>query len=227
MLDIKLTYAVNDDVNILTVTDATGAYSASNTGGWGAPNTARNDVALVLFAEYQPYEKDSVNLSLTTALNPVVLYDPAYQNDEVSEYTFTYTLDGWYKFSLVAVPTSNGTPEENDIIYDTVEEELRIYKTDTFVALESADWQFLKDEQYESLIQENLLFPKLIIQRNCQLEKYIACMECTSCKCEKIKEEYVRLDALIQASDYRFASQKENEAQRMIEKLTKEYNCCN
>ncbi len=52
-------------------------------------------------------------------------------------------------------------------------------------------------------------------------------MECTSCKCEEIKEQYVRLDALIQGPDYRFHSQKQNEAQKMTEKLTKEYKCCN
>ena len=226
-LEIKLNTLINDAVTQLTINDTTGEYTVNNNGGWGNPNTERNSIALVLYAKYKPYEKDALNLSISSALSPVVLYDNSYTNSESSTYSMSYNADGWYQFYLVAIPTSNGTPNENDIIYNTVDEELQIYKTDSFTALQSSDWDYLTDDEiYELGFKEELLFYKLITQRNCQLEKYITCMECTSCKCDKIKEEYVRLDALIQASDYRFASSKQSEAQRMIEKLTKEYNCC-
>lgn len=226
-LEIKLKYSVNNEVTQITVEDETGAYSVNNTTGWGTPNTERADVALVLYAKYNPYEKDPINLSLTKALTPVVLYDNSYLNTEKSTYSMSYHADGWHQFYLIAIPTTNGAPVENDIIYNTVSEELQIYKSGSFTALQSADWDnLLNEEKYTLTLLEDLIFSKLILQRNCQLEKYISCMECTSCKCEPIKEEYVRLNALIQASDYRFHSDKQSEAQRMIEKLTKEYNCC-
>lgn len=226
-LEIKLKYSVNDSVTSITVEDITGAYSVNNTTGWGSPNTERSNIALVLYSKYRPYEKDAINLSLTKASSPIVLYDNLYLNTEQSTYSLNYHADGWHQFYLIAVPTSNGTPLENDIIYNTSLSQLQIYKSGSFVTLEAVDWDNLIDEtKYELGFLEDLIFAKLIIQRNCQLEKYISCMECTSCKCEQIKEDYVRLDALIQASDYRFHSDKQSEAQRMIEKLTKEYNCC-
>jgi hypothetical protein len=226
-LEIKLKYSINDAITQILVEDITGAYDLNNLTGWGTPNTQRNAVALVLYAKYLPYEQTAKNLSLLNALSPMVLYDNSYLNTEASTYSLSYHADGWYQFYLTAVPTSNVSPEENDIIYNTSSEELEIYKTDAFVALTSADWEYLIDEEkYELGFLEDILLPKLIVQRNCQLEKYINCMECTACKCETIKEDYIRLNSLIQAVDYRFHSDKQNEAQKMTEKLTKDYKCC-
>ena len=225
-LELKLEYTINDTVTQIVVTDKTGVYDVNNLGGWGSPNTERADIALILYAKYNPYEKTPLNLSIQNAVSPVVLYDNSYLNSEISTYSLTYHADGWYQFYL-AVANTTPTNLENNIYYSTVLSKLQIYKTSAYVDLTSADWNYLSDDAYHTVVLlEDILMPKLVVQRNCQLEKYITCMDCTACKCEQIKEEYVRLNALIQGSDYRFHSDKQAEAQRMVEKLTKQYNCC-
>lgn len=227
-LEIKLKYTINDNVSQIQIEDVTGAYTINNLTGWGSPNIERDSVALVLYAKYRPFEQTPVNLSVKKALSPMALYNPAYENNAESIYDLKYYLDGWYQFYLVAVETSNNSPLENDIIYDTVLQKLQIYKQAYgFIDLSDIEWDYLTDDsKYTYGFFEEILLPNLVLQRNCQLEKYIACMECTSCKCETIKEDYSRLHALIQATDYRFHSDKQNEAQKMTEKLIKDYKCC-
>ena len=41
---LNLSVCTKDNCNVLSVTDITGGYSASNTGGWGTPNSDRTDV---------------------------------------------------------------------------------------------------------------------------------------------------------------------------------------
>jgi hypothetical protein len=202
-LALKLKYAITTDKTKLVVADDTGIYNVNNPGGWGAPNINRNETGLLCYVSYQPYDKPLINLSATNAISPIFLYDTNYINAEVSEFEFNYIADGWYRIALIAI-----TEEE-------------------YANLTPADFESLiNSEEYLNVFLEDIPMVNLITQKNCQSEKFFECLQCTTCKCDQIKEELVKIDALIQATDYRFHSAKQFEAQRMVETLTKQYKCC-
>jgi hypothetical protein len=202
-LELKLKYAITTDRTKLVVADDTGVYSVNNTGGWGTPNINRNSIGLLCYVSYQPYDKPLINLSATQAISPIFLTDPAYLNTEISEFEFNYIGDGWYRIALIAMTQAQ------------------------YNLLTPADFEdLINSEEYTNVYLEDIPMVNLITQKNCQSEKYFDCLQCTTCKCDQIKEELVKIDALIQATDYRFHSAKQFEAQRMVEILTKQYKCC-
>jgi hypothetical protein len=202
-LQLKVNYAITADKTKLIVSDATGVYTSNNVGGWGSPNSERNELGLFCYVSYQPFDKDLIDITSTQAISPVYLFDDTYLNSEVSTFEFNYAKDGWYRIALVALTEAE------------------------YAALEPAGYEALiNSELFPNVFLEDIIMVKLVTQKNCQAEKYIACLECTSCKCDQIKEELLKLDALIQAADYRFHSEKQFEAQKMVETLTKQYNCC-
>lgn len=224
-LELKYKYILNKQATELVVKDITGAYSASNLTGWGTPNTERNSVALVSYLRYQAYNKDLENISFEKPLQSV-RYDAGYTNSEESIFKYDYLKDGWYKAAIIAVPIENVTPEENDIIYSVFGGKLQIYKDSTWVDLISSDWEFLLDEtKYIVHDNQDILMGKIVLTRNCLTEKYIDCLQCSSCKCEQQKESLLEMNVYIQAADYRFYSSKEFEGQRMVEKITKMFKC--
>lgn len=197
-LELKLKYEITSDRSKLIVTDETGAYSASNLTGWGSPNSSRSSLGLYAYVTYQPYEGARITL---TPITPVFDINNSYPNSYKSEFQFNYYRDGWYRILLVAL-----TQEQ----YNEVDDPEELINSDT----------------YPNIFVEDIVLVNLIVQRNCLLEKYFECMQCTSCKCDIHKEELVKLDALIQATDYRFHSLKPYEAQKMTEQLTKQFKCC-
>lgn len=224
-LELKYKYILNKQADQLIVQDTTNAYSASNLGGWGVPNTERNSVALVSYLRYQGYNKPLENISFQHPENSV-LYNDSYLNSEVSDFIYPYTKDGWYKAALIAVPVENNAPEELDIIYSIPDVKLQIYKEDEWADLTSEDWeQLLNTEKYDLVDNQDILMGKIVLVRNCLTEQYIDCLQCTSCKCDTQKENLVQMNLYIQAADYRFYSGKEFEGQRMVEKIGVMFKC--
>lgn len=175
-MELTANIQITDDRQKIVITDTT---------DWEGQ---RNDFVLYCQVQYNPYDKDPVQIDLTTDNTSTT---------EESIFEAPYLKDGWYTVTLTAVPiASHPFPVES-----------------------------LPDEFDFTLINEIFLV-NLIVQRNCQLEKYFECLQCTSCKCEQIKEDLVKLESLIQATDYRFHSGKEFEAQKMTEQLTKQFKCC-
>lgn len=203
-LELKLKYAITTDRTKIVVSDDTGVYTENNLGGWGTPNLNRNEIGLLCYVSYQPYDKDLINLSFTQAISAIYLNDITYTNLEVSEFEFNYIGDGWYRIAIIAISQAD---------YD-------LLTPDDFESL-------INSETYTDVFLEDIPMVNLINQKNCQLEKYFNCLQCTTCKCDPIKEELVKITSLIQATDYRFHSLKQFEAQKMVETLTKQYKCCN
>jgi len=223
-LELKLEYSVDPNINTITVKEITGAYDINNLNGWGNPNTEKNSVAMVLYVTYQPYNSTEQNLSELYSGN-IYFYHPLAENNVDAYFSLPYTNDGWYKFTVTVVSLTE--INENRIFYDTVLQKLQIIKNGVPTDLALEDWVNLRDkDQYNSITLSEILLLKLVKQRNCQLEKYFECMLCSTCKCQNEREEYEKLNALIQATDYRFYSEKEFEAQRMVEFLTKQFKCC-
>lgn len=95
MIKYKLenTNTTNDLGSILYLKDSTGDYDAlTNVGGYGDPNTERSDVALFVTAYYVS----------TKSTLPVTIkgYDPLVATD----FVVNLTMDGWYKFNMLAFP---------------------------------------------------------------------------------------------------------------------------
>lgn len=197
-LALNFKYEITSDRTKLIVTDQTGVYSPNNLGGWGSPNTERSAVGLYCYVTYQPYNKP---LESVTAITPVFDISGSYTNDHQSIFEFNYSKDGWYRILLVAM-----TQEEYDAI--TNSEDL------------------INSEVFTNTYQEDILMVNLAVQYNCLLEQYFECLQCTSCKCQPIQEQATKLKLLIEATDYRFHSAKQNEAQKMLEALTLQYKCC-
>lgn len=196
-LEIKFNYAVTNDRTKLVITDTTGVYSVNNTTGWGTPNLNRGEVGLYCYVTYQPFDKP---LEIITPLTSVY-DDTEATNSYVSEFEFQFTKDGWYRMLLVAL-----TQEQYDAITDPED--------------------LINSGLYPNTYQEDIIMVNLAVQKNCLLEKYFECIQCTSCKCDVAKEDVSKLNLLIQATDYRFHSLKQFEAQKMVELLTKQYKCC-
>jgi hypothetical protein len=225
-VELKLDYSIDPEIKIITVKEITGAYTINNTTGWGSPNINKNSVALVLYATYQPYDKNVVNVSYISPEN-VYKYNAGISNNTDVYFTIPYDKDGWYKFNVVLVNVDTTTPTENLIYYNTALQKIQIFKSGVSGNLLESDWELLLNKDvYNSSTLSEILLLKLIKQRNCQLENYIDCTTCSSCKCQDTKEEYSKIDALIQATDYRFHTGKFYEAQRMTEILTKQFKCC-
>lgn len=223
-LDLRIEYSINAEVTEITVREFTGAYDINNEGGWGSPNPEKNEKALVLYARYFPYNKPVENLSFN---EDVVFYSDTIANNEDVFLTLPYTKDGWYKLKVSAIDVDPQNPQANRIYYITALGKLQIFKSGELIDLVEEDWELLHDETIYTFTELSIIpLFKLIQQRNCQLEKYFECMLCTSCKCQVEKETLIKLDFLIRATDYRFHSEKEYEAQRMTETLTKQYKCC-
>lgn len=108
---LNLSVCTKDNCKVLSVTDTTGGYSASNTGGWGTPNDDRTDVTA-----------SSIVITDSTGAT-VHTEDITSQTDPVDWYAnFTYedislTLsDGLYT-ATYSVTTATGTTETSVRFY--------------------------------------------------------------------------------------------------------------
>lgn len=105
-------FEVSENVggSILYLDDNTGDYEVSeNPGGYGAPNTARTDLALIVIVKYKATEAD------------VAIAASTYNPEVVTQFVFpTLNGDGWYQFNIYSVARKTGaeTPVTNDFVYD-------------------------------------------------------------------------------------------------------------
>lgn len=93
---------------VLNVEDTTGAYSASNLGGYGTPNPLRVDIALIILAYYKKVDGDIAV--------EFVSYNPL----TVTIFQGTYQNDGYYQFKIFAIDKVTvypGSPDEDDVVY--------------------------------------------------------------------------------------------------------------
>jgi hypothetical protein len=201
-LQLKVKYAISSDRKKLIVVDDTDAYAPNNETGWGTPNLNRNEIGVFCHVTYQAYDKPLQDLTTTQALTSTFLFDSTYTNSEKSTFEFNYVGDGWYMISLYAM-----TQEEyNSIDFDNLD-------------------QFLATGDFPQVYLEDIAMVNLIRHKNKLSEEYFKCLQCDDCNCEQPKENVLKLSILIQATDYRFHSGKQFEAQRMVETLLKQFKC--
>lgn len=113
-LQLKLTNTntVNAEGTRVYLKDDTGVYSLTNLGGYGAPNVARNTLALLLLATSKGSKGDV--LVSTEPYNPLT----------TGIFNVIVAKDGWYVFQLVSLPLYDvsllPTYTNGDILYDPI-----------------------------------------------------------------------------------------------------------
>lgn len=121
----------SQDGTIVYVNDETGDYDASsNTGGYGAPNTERTDLALIILGKYKASTGDT---SFSFAA-----YDP----EIVTQFSVTgLDTDGRHEYKVYSVPRSGteGAAVLNKFRYDFSTNQLERYNGSTWVTAANAD----------------------------------------------------------------------------------------
>lgn len=116
----------NQGGTILYLDDNTGAYEATeNPGGYGSPNTARADLALIVIAKYKASD-GAVSITADT-------YDP----EIVTQWVFDSDLqgDGHYEFNVYPVAKKAAQPATlNTFVYNFTSNQLERGNGSTFVA---------------------------------------------------------------------------------------------
>src|ERR1035437_11158340 len=100
--------SISADGTTLVFSAITGAYSAGNTGGYGAPNETR--ATLYLFA--------ACNLRKSTGREPIAI--PAFVAITASIWTVILSEDGWYELYLFGCYLWSAviTYQQGNIVYD-------------------------------------------------------------------------------------------------------------
>lgn len=107
------------------ISDETGTYNAiSNTGGYGAPNTARTDLALIILGKYKASIGDT-DLTFDT-------YNP----EVVTQFSVSgLTTDGYYQFKVYSVDRYVAQPPTlNTFVYDFTTHGLKRGNGSAFIA---------------------------------------------------------------------------------------------
>lgn len=120
----------SQDGTTIYVSDETGTYDAvSNPGGYGAPNTERDQLALVILGRLKGSTAD-------TELTP-----DAYDPESVTQFAFSgLTLDGYYQFKIYTVDKFVAQPATlNTFVYDFTGNQLQRGNGATFVSAEDEE----------------------------------------------------------------------------------------
>jgi hypothetical protein len=219
-IEIKTQLVVTQDLSKVQITDITGEYSASNEGGYGTPNLNRSDVALALVVERLTFKSNPEFITVT----PPISYNNSYTNTEESIFTFPYKVDGWYRIYSLVLPVDIETPVDGDVQYSSINDRVELYFNGEWT--ESNLENELSNGNLEITIKDELLVAKLIRQKNCAMDDYIECIQCSSCKCKDKLETVEKINAYIDAVVYMFNTDKRYEASRHLEKANKEFKCC-
>lgn len=202
-LELNVCYtATNADCTQFTITDNTGTYDINNnTGGYGAPNVDRADVALYLFG--YKYNEGEADTDITSILNNT---DP----ENVTYWEVANSSDGYYYFDAAAVNIW-------DIAATYVLDDLVFYQQELWKATTTStgsapsdvnsDWEAVPDLSAELDNTSLVGIQRYDMLYSCRAEICFAnvvheagaiCNECKDCK-GKALQLYMKLDVLMQS----------------------------
>lgn len=152
---LSQTFAITEaqDGTTITISDTTGDYSVTNTGGYGSPNTARTDVALIIIGKYKASTGDT-DMTFST-------YDP----ETVTAFVLPdLTLDGYYEFKIYTVDRFVAqSPTLNTFVYDFTENRLERGDGAAFVA---ATYSELEDNDVANITKAWPHIPELSLAKS-------------------------------------------------------------
>ena len=186
------------------VDDDTGDYNAmTNPGGYGTPNPARADLALIMIAYYAA---STGNTALT-----ITVYDP----ETVEQWIATNTdTDGHLEFSIYSVAKKTGSevPALNDFVYDFSANQLQRWNGSVWVSATSAD---LETYNAPATILDYPHIPELWRAKNNLAKLYI--LGCKSTKRDDLFKMIVNTNTMIDGVLALFAEHSYSQAQENIE----------
>ncbi len=144
----------SQDGTIIYITDETGEYDVvSNPNGYGGPNTAREDVALVILGKYK-----------ATAGDTDLTFD-AYDPETVTEFSVSnLDTDGYYQFLIYTVDKYVAqSPTLNTFVYNFSSDQLQRGNGSSFVSAEHSE---LEDNDIENNTEDWPHIPDLSRARN-------------------------------------------------------------
>ena len=111
-LSLKISVCQEQDCKSIKFSEATGAYSSSNTGGWGSPNPAIADASSAVLTITFPYNSSTTTVTIPSS----TLYPTFPTSTTTTEYTITSSTlalgsglqlpDGLYTFVYTVMTTS-------------------------------------------------------------------------------------------------------------------------
>jgi hypothetical protein len=224
----KVKYAVSVDVQTYRLTDITGEYSASNTGGWGSPNADLAQSALVFAVN----RKASTGDAFMSPVASQVVFNALATNATVTEVDFEFSNDGVLEMSLLVLPASG-----DGVTYLSGP---AIAEGDYFYWSSAGNliWQMVDSApvaitDYNSLVgltgdiiqvtEEDILLPQLAVKKQALYKEYRLERDKQCDRAKKLFDELLRLSQNIQGAIYAFYSELTVEAQDQVESMLEEY----
>ena len=235
-LSLSLEYKILVDGTKVYVTDKTGSYSATNTGGWGSPNYNLYDSCLLCL----PIRKGSSGDSLFEAVNPAsyYIYDISALNTEEKIFEFVFESDGVIDFCLMRLPvstnhttfTTGGSIANGDYyLYDGTSDGIYKKVGASYVLIDPADYKLIPYDtnvtsQYiVKTISSDITTPQLAIKAQSLYKDYIIERKKNCDDAEPLFQEILKLHEDIRGSYYTFWSNLPVEAQNQVEDLLDKY----
>lgn len=194
----------NQAATVFYPSDDTGDYSLTNPGGYGSPNTARADLAILLVVKYHP--------STATVALTVGTYDPK----TVTDWTVTGNgKDGHFSFTFYSVARKTGseTPVLNNFVYDFTGNQLQRWNGSSWVSATTADLE-TNDAAHKTIDYPSLGF--MFIAFNNLNKRFI--LGCKTMSRQDIQAAIVETAAMLNGTIALFAEGSFSQAQENIEK---------
>lgn len=214
--------ATNADCTEFTITDETGLYSVTNTGGYGTPNLDRADLALYLIGyKYEEGEEDS---EITDLINNT---DP----ENVTEWAIANTEDGYYYFNIMAIPVWDiaVTYAIDDLVfYQQVWYKTLIANLASEPTSVNTDWEVIADigteidnEATESTVRYDFNYTCRveICYAGIVHESGAVCNSCEDCTGKEL-QLYMKLDVLFQSMFIHMSQDNWAEADKVTRTIT-------
>jgi hypothetical protein len=230
-LTLKSAYEVTKVVDKIRVKDKTGAYSASNTGGWGAPNLELADVALWATVIRKASTGDEY-------LEPVLtnfVRDAAAENADESVIEFKYKNDGVIEVYLGYLNVSEDginyiddtAIEDGDFVY-YADDGKYIWRMEDGELVEATIEELIEnDDIVTHELCEDIVAARLAVQAQKDYKKYRLQRIKEVDDAEPLYDELQKLFTDIQGAYYTFYSGLKVECQSQIESLLDEYQLVN
>jgi hypothetical protein len=219
VLKTKSTIAEDRSEVYVEFLNATGAYDAdSNTGGFGAPNPARNTLAVLIFAEHQ---LSTENIEATiSAYNPLT----------VSSFTIAMekAKNGILYHGVLALPIFDDqlTYENGDVVFDNENPSDAFVKKMVDDEWEEVDLKDLVEDttvyqavEYSFPIADAELIKKNLLAEKLQKLRDYVYDECGEDEYKVLRDRYEYIHGLIRAASDDFCSEYYAEAQLKIEEV--------
>lgn len=230
-LSLKVEFSVSNDGKKIYVTDKTGVYSASNTGGWGSPNSTLAQSCLLGLA----IRKASSGNQQFTGTS-YYFYDNTALNSDETEFEFTFAADGVIDICLVRLPVStdhttyvdSGAPVNGSYYYysGVAGAGPGIYKKEgaSYSIVTSANYKLIPYAAgVVGIIYPDICTPQLAIEAQKMYKEYRVEREKDCDDAEPLFSELLKLHEDIRGAYYTFWSNLSAEAQSQVEDLLDKY----